>query len=215
MHVDVIIPTYDRLDLLKLTISTIQKSSHKDVTTIVVVDGNPRIALELAGQPIFMIFNRKRIDWPASVNKAVRMTHGGAVIYAADDLHFAVGCIENAVNKLKQKAPDTDGLVAIEQNVKGCSTAFGLMGRKFINRFPGDQIMCPDYIHYGADSEIGKFARSIGRLYMCPEARVHHVRKKDSTYKIAKPMEPQDFHFIKLRREKNLLWGREFERLRS
>jgi hypothetical protein len=215
MHVDIIIPTYDRPQLLRQCVSSILKGSYKDISIIVVVDGNLRLAVKLAGLPTLMVLNKNRIDWVASQNKVLKMTHEGAVIYASDDLQFSKDCILHAVNKLKKKAPDTDAMIAIEQDVKGCSTAFGLLGRKFIERFPDSQVFCPDYIHYGSDSELGRFARHIGRLFMCPEAKVLHNRPKDSTYKLAKPMEPQDFNFIRQRREKNLLWGRDFERLRK
>lgn len=213
MHIDIIIPTFDRSQLLKRTIATLRAQSYPDFNIIVVIDGNLGMAVELAELPILMILNKQRMDWVASMNKAIQFTHRGAMVYASDDLEFSKDCLQFAIKELQTRAPDTDALIAIEQDVKGCSTAFGLLGRKFINRFPQGQVFCPDYTHYGGDSELGRFANSIGRLYMCPEAKVIHHRAKDLTYKLAKPIEQQDFKYIRERRNKGLLWGKTFERL--
>jgi len=212
MHVDIIIPTYQRPELLKKTIHSIRANTHKDVSIIVVIDGNPKILKDIVGMQTFFLINQKRLDWVASQNRALAMTHSGAVIYAADDLIFDKFCIKNALKKLPK---DTDALVTITQNVKGCSTAFGLLGRKFIERFPNNQVFCPDYVHYGGDAELGRYARSIGKLRLCPEATVIHKRLHDQTYLTAKPQEKEDFHYIKERKEKGLLCGRDFKRLKK
>lgn len=215
MHVNVVIPTVNRIRLLQKAVTTLQNSTHKDLSIFIVVDGNREILSAVhAMANVSVLFNAKRMDWVWCMNRALKHIETGAVVYAGDDLEFEPQCIECAVACLEKHEPTGDVLVAIKQDVVGCSTAFGLLGRKFIERFPEQSVFCPDYVHYGSDSELGRFARSIGRLYMCDEARVVHHRLKDDTYRQAKPMEAQDFAFINKRKELGLLWGREFRQLR-
>ena len=215
MHINIIIPIYDRLELLVETIQSIKRNSYKDVSIFVVVDGNQEILGKIIPEEVAVLFNSKRREWVYSINRGISYAVSDATIYAADDLVFQEGCIANAVIAMKERFPDGDGLVAIKQNVRGCSTAFGLLGRKFIERFPERCVFCPDYIHHGSDFELGRFARSIDRLHLCDEARLTHYRLKDSTYNVVKPLESQDFHFINLRKEARLLWGHDFQLLRK
>jgi len=146
-----------------------------------------------------------------SMNTLLQYAHGDAVLYASDDLTFEKNCIEKAVKILKEKFPDTDGLIGIKQDIKGCSSAFGLIGKKFIERFPHRCVFCPDFIHYSSDFELGRFARNINKWSYCESALVHHKRLKDKTWQVAHKVRDRDFQTMKLRREKKLFWGHSFE----
>jgi len=214
MHVSVVIPTLDRQKLLSRTIKSIRASSYKDLTIVIIVDGNPDLLKAARRMPAdTVMWNEKRQDWIRSMNRALASIDDGAVLYASDDLVFEPRCIEHAVQRLKRKTPKGDGLVPINQDVRGCSTAFGLLGRAFIERFPQRAVFCPDYIHYCSDAELGRFTRSIGRLFMCDEARVTHYRPKDNTYRTAKPVEQRDLGYQRMRVAEGLLWGKSFRLL--
>ena len=210
IFVDIIIPTLDREQLLKETIRSILASYYKNIGITVVIDGNIQMARALAGWPVKLILNVLRLDWVASMNKAIALTHDSAVIYASDDLIFDKYCIEKAIEKMPK---DQDALVAITQDVKGCRTAFGLLGRKFIERFPRGQVFCPDYTHFCSDFEIGLYAARINKLILCPEARVKHHRFNDSTHKEAKKVEKMDLAVKDERKNRGYLWGLNFERV--
>ena len=210
IHVDVIIPTLDREDTLKETIKSALASSYKRIGITVVIDGNFQLARSLAGWPVKIILNAQRRDWVVSMNKAIAMTHDSAVLYASDDLVFDKYCIERAVQKMPK---DQDALVAIKQDVKGCRTAFGLLGRKFIERFPKSQVFCPDYIHFGSDFEIGLYAARVNKLVMCPEARVQHRRLHDATHQVAVKVKERDVKIKQERKNRGYLWGLNFDRL--
>lgn len=214
MHVSVVIPTLDRLKLLQRTIKSLRASTYKDMSIVVVVDGNPKLLKAVRRMPVdTVMWNEKRQDWIRSMNRALTSINEGAVVYASDDLEFEPRCIEYAAKRLIRKTPKGDGLVAITQDVKGCSTAFGLLGRAFIERFPQRAVFCPDYIHYCSDAELGRFTRSIGRLFMCDEARVTHHRPKDNTYRTAKPAEQRDLGYQRMRIAEGLVWGKSFKLL--
>ncbi len=46
MHIDVLIPTWNRPILLEAAVKTILDSTHKDTTIFIVIDGNPRLLEE-------------------------------------------------------------------------------------------------------------------------------------------------------------------------
>jgi len=214
MHVDVIISTYDRFKPLKKCIKSITDSDYKDVSIFVVVDGDRLLFNKLLGEPITMIFNKERMDYIFSMNRVLReMEQTNAVLYGSDDLIFRPDCISNAVKAMKERFPDTDGLVALKQRNKEGGAAFGLLGRKFINRFPDSAVFCPEFIHYAGDTELKRFARSIDKFYQCKEAVVNHLRLEDRTTELVHEVKIHDKQLYKKRKNKRLLWGHSFERI--
>jgi len=214
MHVAILISTYDRLELLKRCIKSIVDSDYKDVSIFVVVDGNKSLFNKLLGEPITMILNEKRMGYVFSMNRALReMGEADAVLYASDDLMFHSNCISNAVRAMKEHFPDNDGLVALKQTQKESGVAFGLLGRKFINRFPDSAVFCPEYVHYASDTELGRMAKHFGLLYQCREAIVGHLKMQDNTFNLAQEVKVHDKRIHQRRKRKGFLWGKNFERL--
>jgi len=213
MHVEVLISTYDRLESLRRCIKSIVECDYKDVSIFVVVDGNRRLFNKLLAEPVTMLFNEKRMDYVFSMNRALlEMGDVDAVLYGSDDLTFAPSCISEAVIALKKHFPDGDGVIGL--NSGGPPTAFGLMGRKFINRFPDRQVFCPEYLHFGGDSELGKFAKKIDRFHFATGAVVEHVfAQKGRTTELSRLAKKHDRPMYRRRRGKGLYWGESFELL--
>lgn len=216
MHVTILISTYDRFELLRKCMKSIMDSDYKDISIFVVVDGNKPLFDKLLGESVIMILNEKRMGYVFSMNRALReMEEADAVLYASDDLMFWPNCISNAVKAIKEYFPDTDGLVVLKQVQKESGAAFGLLGRKFINRFPNNMVFCPDYIHYGCDRELKKAARHLERIYQCREAIVSHSRLHDNTYNLAQEVRGRDGETRRMRRKRRFCWGVNFERVRE
>jgi len=213
MHIDVLIPTYDRLELLKKCIKSIMDGDYKDVSIFIVVDGNRKMIDKLKNEPVEVLFNPERMDYIISMNRLMKHTKGDAVLYGSDELTFSPDCISNAVKAMKEHFPDTDGLIALKQVNKEGGAAFGLLGRKFIDRFPDSAVFCPEFIHYAGDTELKRFARSIDRFYQCREAIVDHPRLNDNTFRLARKVKIRDKQIYKRRKNKKLLWGNSFERI--
>lgn len=211
MHISIIIPTYNRLVLLMETIHSIKRSSYKDVSIFVVVDGNREILEEIIPEKVAILFNPERMDWIYSINRGISYAVSDAVMYAADDLVFKKDCLEKAVRAMEEKFPDGNGLIAINQMLNGLISAFGLMGRKFIEHFPGRKVFCPEFIHYSSDAEIGTYAIDNGLFYYCEEAMMNHKRLKDDTWVKANKAKERDAKIRALRRERGLIWGKSFE----
>jgi len=216
MKVSVIIPTYDRLEKLKRTIKSILEGDYNKIHIFVVIDGNKEMHLNFPSLPVTVIRNEERMDWVFSINRALReMGDADAAIYAGDDLEFPPHSISRAMEAMKKHFPDGDGLVGLKQSCAGVDSAFGLMGRKFIERFPNRQVLCPDYIHYVSDREIGQFAKSINKFYFCKDVIIKHDRSKDKTRELALKILGTDKATKAERARKGFLWGRDFERIKQ
>jgi glycosyltransferase involved in cell wall biosynthesis len=213
--VTVVISTWNRLEELKRTVRSIQESRYPFVSVLVVVDGNENI-LEIAKLGVGVISNPTRMDYVASMNRATKLVWG-MMLYASDDLLFPKEFIGRAVSKFEEKFPDGKGLlgfdtVSVPKNTK---YAFGLMDSAFLDLFPKRQVFCPDYIHYGSDDELGRFAESINRFYFFDEIGIEHARLQDATSVLANEMRSRDEEIRLKRIGRGLLWGRTFERVRS
>jgi len=211
--VTIVISTWNRLEELKKTVRSIQESRYPFVSVLVVVDGNENI-LEIAKLGVGVISNSARIDYVASMNRAAKLVNG-MMLYASDDILFPKEFIGRAVRKFEEVFLDGKGLIGFDtvSVPKNTKSAFGLMDSAFLDIFPKRQIFCPDYIHYGSDDELGRFAESIGKFYFFDELAIEHARLQDATSILANEMRNRD-ECVRLRRiARGLLWGRDFERV--
>lgn len=216
MKVTVIIPTCssDRILMLIQAIESIIHGSYREFDIVIVADGNPYIAGifnkgKYGDYGVTIILNKKRIGWIASMNRALKEVKSEYYIYASDDLIFPADCIENAMARMQERFPDGYGLVTISKKNR---CPFGLIGNKFVEHFPDRQVFCPDYIHYGSDTELRKFVMDSDLFAYPPEreSQVVHRRSNDETRRIARQVRDRDHKIRDERKEKGYLWGRDF-----
>lgn len=216
MKINIIIPTYNRRKSLVRTIKSIQASNYKSIHIYVVIDGNEKSYQGYSNPSITVLRNEKRMDWVFSVNRVLKeMNDADAIIYASDDLEFHPDLITGAVIASKEYFPDGNGIVGLKQSCQGGHAAFGLVGRKFIQRFPGSQVFCPDYIHYGSDEELGRFVKSLSKFYFYQDIPIRHDRAKDETRELGLKVLDIDVATKKKRIENEFLWGWNFERVKK
>ena len=216
MKVSIIIPTYDRIESLKKTMQSILAQDYKDIQTIIIVDGNEEMLKQVPTENATVLFNETRMDWIYSMNRGLRETKDtDATMYASDDLEFPPYAVSKAVKEMRARFPDGDGLIALKQSCAGVDSAFGLIGKAFIDHFPDRAVFCSDYIHYVSDVEIGQYAKSIKKFYMCEEVILKHHRPKDKTRELGLEVFGIDRATRAERARKGLLWGRDFERVRK
>lgn len=204
----------ERIPLLIQTVKSIQAGTYKNIYPVIVADGNPKIyeAVKEQLSNISVILNKERIDWNASINRVLREFDSEFYIYAADDLNFPPDCIECSMATMQKQFPDGFGLVTIGKKNR---CPFGLVGRKLVEHFPDRQIMCPDLIHYGGDSELMRTVVKLGIFAYPPEreSQVRHFRNKDETWKLARRTRNRDRAIYKRRIEKGYMWGIDFNRV--
>lgn len=212
MRVNVIISTYNRPDSLKKTVESIFDGDYKDVCISIMMDGNVSLSSQIIHSYARILINEKRMDYVYSMNRLLQESEDtDAVLYASDDLVFPSYAISTLVEEMEKRFPDGNGLVGLNQDCQGIDSAFGLMGRKFIERFPERQVFCPDYVHFVSDSELGAFARMIKKFYFCSHVTLHHDRSHDRTWELGIDVWFKDMKVSEKRAEKKFLWGRGFE----
>lgn len=217
MKVTIAIPTISsgRLFLLSRVLESILAQTYKNIHIVIVVDARPElykvVKSQFASSNISVILNEKHTYWVGSVNRVWKEFDSDYYVYAADDITFPSGCIANAVEIMEEKFPDGFGLVNLFRRDKA---VFGLFGRKFAEHFPKCQVLCPDFIHYGADREITEFAFEL-RIYdsysLKRENQVkHRLRVEDETWSLANKIIHKDPETRRERRKKGYKWGIDF-----
>jgi len=217
MSIMIGIPTVspDRFDLLREELESIKASTYKDINIIIVVDGDAKlyekIKRNLTSFNISVIRNRKRRGWVASTNRVFKQFLAPYYIYASDDLVFPPDLIKNAMKLMREKFPDGDGVVTLGRRHKAI---FGLIGNKWVERFPSRQVFCPFYTHYGSDPEHTELAHKLERFAFHPnrDLQVKHYRRNDETRRFSRSSRDHDLALYRDRQERGRLWGVDFER---
>lgn len=216
MKVLIIIPSCcsERTPMLIKTVESIQAGSYKNVHPVIVADGNPKI-FKVANERLHnvsVILNKKRMDWVFSVNRVLKEFDSDYYIYASDDLFFPPDCIKYAMIKMQERFPDGFGVISIGKKHR---CAFGLFGRKFADHFPDRQVFCPDFIHYGSDSELWRTVSKLGKFSFIAHrpSSVNHARPKDKTWRISRAVRSRDHAIYFKREEMGLRWGIDFKRI--
>lgn len=212
-HVNVCIPTISRPGLIGRTISSIINGNCKNLSITIIVDAGrkayfDRLKKSTIHYPqIKLIFNPKRLGWPKSMNRIFQETDHDFYLYASDDLIFRPNTITKSMVDMKRHFPDGDGVIGITQEniLHGCKTAFGLVGRKWVNRFPKRQMFNPKYVHFCSDSELLYYSRQIHRLYLS-KASIYHNRQHDDCKKLAQTTLVRDRQIWRPRRKAMKLW---------
>lgn len=141
----------------------------------------------------------------------------GAILWATDDIKFRRGSIEAAWSRLWIAFPDGDGVVGFRViNAKPltnfCWTGVGIMGGKFLARYPKKMISFPGYFHFGT-REIETLSKRLKKLWREPDALIFHdhpdfnPKAMDATHMEARAHHEQDVRIKKDRLKQGLIWG--------
>jgi cellulose synthase/poly-beta-1,6-N-acetylglucosamine synthase-like glycosyltransferase len=201
MKVHVVIPTYRRPEKLARCLASLERQTYPDVEVLAIEDEGREFAIGI---------------W----NRLAPTVTEGAFVYLCDDVELDPGCLAAAVEALSTRWPDTDGVIGFHQrNIQGkagtAQSAMGMIGARFLDRFPGRQPFCPDYSRFHFDSELGVAARQLGRFHFCLAASLlhyhpaHYKAELDETHAVVRdPAEVQlDRVVWERRRAAGLVWG--------
>lgn len=222
LMLDIVIPTKNRLDRLKVCIPSIQEAIKElDYQTNIILFVDTLKDKE----ELLQIFNNIEVKimeeeyftsrfW----NKYLKNMTSDILCYLSDDIKLDKNCLKNGLKALKDLK--YDGVIGFyQENQKGksnCNAAFGLISKKFSDRFPDNQAFCPEYRCFYSDEELMKYAQSIDRFIFCREAKLDHYhpvftgQKPDETYYHYRRNKQRDVKIYNQRKARNLLWGREY-----
>ena len=218
-HIDIVIPTRNRYPKLRKALLSIPNDPRFSVK--VIVDGE-EVTLNRFGEDLesfwkdrdIAVFHEKKHRGIVYCrNSIIRMCDDG-VLYATDDIIFQPNSIDNALRAFNEHFPDDDGIVGFVQtgNKKYHPSAVGLVGQKFLQRYPDKQLFCPSYFHF-ACQEIYWLASKHGIFYQEVTAGVHHLNpfiykeELDQTHKDARLYKDKDTAVRQERKARGLIWG--------
>jgi hypothetical protein len=225
--VNVAIPTLGLRDSLMDSIDSLLTSTYENIRIIVLVSENDKIipllkSLYGENKKIEIRFQKKHIGWMQGINVVAKQK--GHLLTFSDDTFVMRDSIEILVAEMDRLFPDSDGMLPMNHTSTAWKTRtpdwtglWPLIGNKFIDRFPGRQVICPDYCHNGGDTELFDFAISINKCIKINDAHIlqigRHAGKTDSTSKRSRNICIDDHILYCKRRQAGYLWGKNFNLL--
>jgi hypothetical protein len=137
-----------------------------------------------------------------------------AILWAVDDMVFKPGAIESAVKEMRSRFFDGDGVIGFTQEGGGKPhpTGVGMMGQKFLRRYPEKKPFFPGQeILWLCEKVEEKEGREC--FYPDPKAIIIHKHpcynpeEMDKTHEDGRIHKKDDMALIKQRQAKGLIWG--------
>lgn len=201
MKVEYVLPTLNRPEQLERLLNT--------------VDAPIRVWEESEPRALTTIYH-----------EMLKSSEADVCVILADHLELIPGLRNVIAATFDKLYPDMDGVVgvnrinqqtAILHGIPVGDYAFVAIGRTFMDRFPDRQCHCPDYYHFGADTELGLYAEQQDRFFFAPNAMVTthsanlHKDPVDQTHRDSRIHRKHDLNTLAERRERGLVWGDSFE----
>jgi hypothetical protein len=228
--VNVAIPTLGLRPHITDTIDTFLTSTYEHIRIVVLVQEQAEMAGKLRemykkDKRVEVIFDPNRRGWIHCINTIAKMD--GHLFAVGDDVCVFRDTIEVLVSEMERLFSDGDGVLGTNHTYThahtghkpGWAMAFPFIGSKFIDRFPGRQVLCPDYVNYSGDVELPDYALSVNRCFVVPDAKVIHFERRtmdtDATSKIVREAGLPDIERYFIRQQRGLLWGKNFDLIRG
>ncbi len=222
MHrIDILIPTRGRVDKLRKLLDSIPGQAFGvPVYARILIDGDPKTHEALVDERYHIVRYFEGHHGSVALRNAEAQRCEDAILWAVDDMEFRPGAIDNAVMAMLERFPDGDGVVGFVQEGQKLfhPTGVGLMGHKFLERYPGWQPFFPGYWLFAAQEihwlcmEI-KQVTGIDAFYQEPQAVIYHnhpcnhPEAMDQTHKDGRIHKGHDVELRKARMASGEIWG--------
>jgi hypothetical protein len=227
MLLEIVIPSKGRIKKLEQCINSIFHSAEKIPITLTLsfsvqkefdyfqqLLGNmPNVNLEL--------LTTYRV--PEFWNNALRRTTANALCYLNDDILLFDDTLEVAMKEFQRLFPTYDGVLGLRQanlpESQAVEGAFGIIGKKYTERFPDGMVWVPQYDRFYADFELWQYAKYINKFNFCTTARIIHLHPAfsdaniDETHKDVRKYFKTDKEKYEKRKQLGYLWGKDFNLL--
>ena len=153
-------------------------------------------------------------------NRHLQNLKESCLIYLNDDVEIFKDTLDIALNDFERHFSDTDGLLGLTQanihDIHKCQTAFGVIGRKYADRFPNRQVYPIMYERFFGDQEMWLYANKINKFKLSRASLNHYHAsldrtQEDATHRDVRKYLAQDKQTFAQRQSKQLLWGNSFE----
>jgi glycosyltransferase involved in cell wall biosynthesis len=214
-QIDIVIPTRNRLEKLKRTLSSIPGNIYGMVLNIhIVCDGDRKTYewLKLKRRRNNIVFIPGHNGSVYCRNHIIPGCPDG-VLCATDDIIFKEGAILKAWRSFNQMFKDEDGVIGFHQEGNNYHPAgVTLVGKKFLERYPEKKLFFPEYFHFCCQ-EVYWLASKYNKFYLEKDAIIYHYHpanhkdEMDQTHADARLYKQRDMKLINERQRKGLIWG--------
>ena len=228
MKLAIVIPTLNRKEKLEKCINSILRSAKTDNIILEIFFGNIK-EIEYF-KPFFVSTDNIKLHYldkynvPQFWNDYLKNMESDMLLYLNDDIEIFDDTLSVILREFERNFPDTDGVLGINQvnihDIHKVEAAFGVIGKKYADRFPNREVFCPAYNRFWADFELWQYAKSIGKFVFCRQAQLNHYHPsinkewEDSTHNEVRKYLRQDKLTFQKRQAAGLLWGKTYELLK-
>jgi len=212
-HIEVIIPTRNRLDKVLRTLRSIPEEDF--VSVKVICDGDFETWKYLTSnykmKNLRVILVTKHSGTVYCRNMETAKAFDG-VICAMDNIEFTKNALSIAMGVFNRCFSNDDGVFGFRFDGIGSCTALALVGQKFLQRYPAKQLFYPKYYHL-ACQEISSLCHKLEGLYnkrfmiLDNKKLATHHRYIDQTYKDGREFRAEDLDLKKKREAAGIVWG--------
>lgn len=219
-RIDVLIPSRGRIAKLSQLLTTIPGQAWGvKIYPHILVDGDIETYEYFRNRNLIVNYFEGHSGSVALRNSEAEICED-VILWAVDDMEFKPGAIESATRAMMDRFPDGDGVVGFVQEGQKSfhPTGVGMMGQKFLQRYPGKHPFFPEYFLF-ACQEIHwlctRIKESTGKetFYQEPRAVVlhehpcEHPEKMDQTHYDGRIRKVSDVNLRKARATAGLVWG--------
>jgi len=219
--VDIIIPTRGRVAKLKRMLDSIPGQAFGvRIVPHVMIDGDWQTYLALKEREDIVMTVTEGHHGSVFLRNQEAPRCPDAVLYAVDDMVFKPGALETAIRVFREKFFDDDGVLGFTQvgQAKFHPAGVGLIGGKFMQRFPGRQPFFPGYFLFACQEILwlcDKVSKAEKRqaFWLEPRAVIQHnhpcehKEEMDQTHHDGRIHKARDMKLIRERQAKGLVWG--------
>lgn len=185
--VSILVPTRGRARELKKNLKLIDKNTHyQRYELILMIDDDDEPAEKICKDfrlkyLVHHVTEETRDFYVAKINNGFKHSKGQYLVYLSNDVEVGSRWLMHAIKCFNANFPDDIGIVAFDDGFWQDKLApHGLVSRKWIDTYQfGEWLLWPEYIHWHADNELTRVAKSLGRFAYCPESKAIHTRPKD------------------------------------
>lgn len=226
-RIDIGIPTLNRKEKCTVCMDSLLSGSYENISVSILLSNQTELLHytkqyqhDKRVQCAITDYSKVSTCW----NNFVKSSTAGLVLFLCDDVSLDKDCLANAVEAMHKHFPDGDGIIGL--NVTNYPPSwpeaitqygFRLVGRKFHERFPEGQAYCPEYYRFYVDTEMGEYAKLVGKFAFSKEATMQHFHPDapggtvdDTHFANRGERQKWDIEIWKTRQTAGYLWGKNY-----